>query len=99
MFHNQTVIVILQELLSGYASLGDPVPGMGENYVVPSSRYKFASQAFGSGKPEGAGDKYGRILVRFHWDLQGAYSMRCRVSQNWAGAVWPRRSARPASML
>ncbi|MDF3607463.1 type VI secretion system tip protein TssI/VgrG [Paracoccus sp. DMF-8] len=33
-------------------------------------------------------DEYGRILVRFHWDLAGAYSMRCRVSQNWAGAGW-----------
>ncbi|AUH66383.1 type VI secretion system Vgr family protein [Paracoccus zhejiangensis] len=33
-------------------------------------------------------DEYGRILVRFHWDLTGAHSMRCRVSQNWAGAGW-----------
>jgi type VI secretion system secreted protein VgrG len=30
-------------------------------------------------------DEYGRILVRFHWDLKNAFSMRCRVSQNWAG--------------
>ncbi|WP_312525879.1 type VI secretion system tip protein TssI/VgrG [Paracoccus sp. (in: a-proteobacteria)] len=33
-------------------------------------------------------DEHGRILVRFHWDLHDAYSMRCRVSQNWAGAGW-----------
>ncbi|MFC3529686.1 type VI secretion system Vgr family protein [Paracoccus mangrovi] len=33
-------------------------------------------------------DEYGRILVRFHWDLAGAFSMRCRVSQNWAGGGW-----------
>ena len=33
-------------------------------------------------------DDYGRILVRFHWDLANAYSMRCRVSQNWAGKGW-----------
>lgn len=33
-------------------------------------------------------DEYGRILVRFHWDLPGAQSMRCRVSQNWAGGGW-----------
>ena len=33
-------------------------------------------------------DEYGRILVRFHWDLANTYSMRCRVSQNWAGAGW-----------
>lgn len=30
-------------------------------------------------------DEFGRILVQFHWDLDGAYSMRCRTSQNWAG--------------
>ena len=33
-------------------------------------------------------DDYGRILVRFHWDLNDAFSMRCRVSQNWAGKGW-----------
>lgn len=33
-------------------------------------------------------DEYGRILVRFHWDLEDAHSMRCRVSQNWAGNGW-----------
>ncbi|MCK0122405.1 type VI secretion system tip protein VgrG [Loktanella sp. F6476L] len=33
-------------------------------------------------------DEYGRILVHFAWDLAGANSMRCRVSQNWAGKGW-----------
>lgn len=33
-------------------------------------------------------DEFGRILVRFHWDLDGAHSMRCRVSQNWASRGW-----------
>jgi len=33
-------------------------------------------------------DEYGRILVQFHWDTVAAQSMRCRVSQNWAGAGW-----------
>ncbi len=33
-------------------------------------------------------DEFGRILVHFHWDLEKAYSMRCRVSQNWAGQGW-----------
>ena len=33
-------------------------------------------------------DEYGRILVRFHWDLDHAHSMRCRVSQSWAGGGW-----------
>jgi len=33
-------------------------------------------------------DEYGRILVHFHWDLDKRYSMRCHVSQNWAGKGW-----------
>ncbi|WP_330647170.1 type VI secretion system tip protein TssI/VgrG (plasmid) [Thioclava litoralis] len=33
-------------------------------------------------------DEYGRILVQFHWDLDADYSMRCRVSQSWAGNGW-----------
>jgi type VI secretion system secreted protein VgrG len=33
-------------------------------------------------------DEFGRILVRFHWDLEGAHSMRCRVSQAWASQGW-----------
>jgi len=27
-------------------------------------------------------------LVHFHWDLEKAFSMRCRVSQNWASQGW-----------
>lgn len=33
-------------------------------------------------------DEHGRILVRFHWDLAGANTMRVRVSQNWASKGW-----------
>ena len=33
-------------------------------------------------------DQYGRIWVHFHWDRDRAYSMRCRVSQNWASKGW-----------
>lgn len=33
-------------------------------------------------------DEYGRIKVKFHWDLEEAHSMWCRVSQNWAGNGW-----------
>lgn len=33
-------------------------------------------------------DEFGRILVHFPWDLENAYSMRCRVSQGWAGKGW-----------
>lgn len=31
-------------------------------------------------------DEHGRILVKFHWDMKGANSVRCRVAQMWAGA-------------
>jgi type VI secretion system secreted protein VgrG len=40
------------------------------------------------GKDEIDCDAFGRILVKFHWDLTGANSMRCRVSQIWAGQGW-----------
>lgn len=33
-------------------------------------------------------DEFGRVLVRFHWDLAGAISVRVRVSQNWAQSGW-----------
>lgn len=33
-------------------------------------------------------DKYGRILVTFHWDTQDDKSMRCRVAQVWSGKQW-----------
>ena len=40
-------------------------------------------------------DEFGRILVHFPWDLEGAYSMRCRVAQfsaqnGWGAMVLPR---------
>lgn len=40
-------------------------------------------------------DDYGRILVRFHWDIAHAHSMRCRVLQHsasnrYGGMVIPR---------
>lgn len=40
-------------------------------------------------------DEFGRILVHFPWDLQKAYSMRCRVAQisahkGWGAMVIPR---------
>lgn len=44
--------------------------------------------AFVVGKGEIDCDEHGRILVRCHWDLEQANSMRCRVSQNWAARGW-----------
>jgi len=37
-------------------------------------------------------DKYGRVLIQFHWDREGKYNEKrpcwVRVSQNWAGKRW-----------
>ena len=33
-------------------------------------------------------DKYGRILVRFHWDREKGQSCRVRVAQIWSGSKW-----------
>lgn len=33
-------------------------------------------------------DKFGRILVSFHWEREGEKSMRCRVAQVWASGKW-----------
>lgn len=33
-------------------------------------------------------DKYGRVLVRFHWDRKGDKSRRVRVAQVFAGQKW-----------
>lgn len=33
-------------------------------------------------------DKYGRIIVLFHWDRDKRNSMRCRVSQGWSSGGW-----------
>lgn len=33
-------------------------------------------------------DEFGRITVKFPWDISGSGSMRCRVVQPWAGNSW-----------
>jgi len=40
------------------------------------------------GKGEIDVDEHGRILVQFHWDREDDKSMRCRLSQIWAGNKW-----------
>ncbi len=55
---------------------------------TPPARVQGPQTAVVVGAGEIDCDEYGRILVRFHWDLDGAHSMRCRVSQNWGGAGW-----------
>lgn len=77
----------------GYAFTGSYVLMPDTAPMVPPKRTPLAvvqgpqtAEVVGEGEIDC--DEYGRILVRFHWDLQNAYSMRCRVSQNWAGAGW-----------
>ncbi|MEO1491806.1 MAG: type VI secretion system tip protein TssI/VgrG [Pseudomonadota bacterium] len=55
---------------------------------TPLSRVHGPQTARVVGEGEIDCDEYGRILVRFHWDLHDQYSMRCRVSQNWASGTW-----------
>ncbi|MGR3435002.1 MAG: type VI secretion system Vgr family protein [Shimia sp.] len=55
---------------------------------MPPPRVSGPQTAIVVGEGEIDCDEYGRILVRFHWDLERRHSMRCRVSQNWAGAGW-----------
>ena len=63
--------------------------------VTPVPRIHGPQTAFVVGKGEIDCDDYGRILVQFHWDLDAAYSMRCRVLQHsaageYGGMVIPR---------
>lgn len=79
---------------------GDSLPFRGR-YVLLSESAPLAPEMKTQGPPilgpqtatvTGTGevdvDEFGRILVKFHWDLSNAVSMRCRVSQAWAGAGW-----------
>jgi type VI secretion system secreted protein VgrG len=56
--------------------------------VTPPARIQGAQTATVVGAGEIDCDEYGRILVKFHWDLKAAHSMRCRVAQVWAGPGW-----------
>lgn len=69
------------ELLPKDSPLAPPPPG-------PHPNITGAQTAVVIGEGEIDCDKYGRILVRFHWDRDGAGSMRCRVAQAWAGKAW-----------
>ena len=65
----------------------------GDRPVVPSPeraapRVPGPQTAVVVGEGEIDCDDHGRILVRFHWDREGANSMRCRVAQIWAGKEW-----------
>lgn len=66
-----------------YEFIPDNVPLVPEN-TAPQPVVHGVQTATVVGDGEIDCDEHGRILVKFHWDLNGAHSMRCRVSQNWA---------------
>ena len=70
-----------------YVLLRDDAPFVPER-KTPRPIVHGPQTAFVVGEGEIDCDEHGRILVRFHWDLDDAYSMRCRVSQNWASKGW-----------
>jgi type VI secretion system secreted protein VgrG len=57
-------------------------------HVTPRSIVHGPQTAKVVGEGEIDVDEFGRILVLFPWDLDEANSMRCRVSQSWAGKGW-----------
>jgi len=70
-----------------YVLMPDTAPMVPER-KTPRADVRGPQTAVVVGEGEIDCDAFGRILVRFHWDLEGANSMRCRVSQSWAGAGW-----------
>jgi type VI secretion system secreted protein VgrG len=70
-----------------YVLMPDTAPMLPER-KTPLADVRGPQTAVVVGEGEIDCDEYGRILVRFHWDLDGAHSMRCRVSQSWAGNGW-----------
>lgn len=70
-----------------YVLIPDDVPLRPERRT-PRARIEGPQTAVVVGVGEIDCDEFGRILVRFHWDLAEKYSMRCRVSQNWAARGW-----------
>ena len=70
-----------------YVLMPDTAPMLPER-KTPLADVRGPQTAVVVGEGEIDCDEYGRILVRFHWDLEAAHSMRCRVSQSWAGNGW-----------
>ncbi|MBP0615943.1 type VI secretion system Vgr family protein [Jiella mangrovi] len=53
--------------------------------TIPRPRAPGPQTAIVVGEGEIDCDEHGRVLVRFHWDRKRDQSMRCRVTQVWAG--------------
>ncbi|WP_415919681.1 type VI secretion system Vgr family protein [Tateyamaria sp. SN6-1] len=79
---------------------GDEAPYSGEYVLMPDDtpyrpdrrtagpRVQGPETAVVVGEGEIDCDEHGRILCRFHWDLDAAHTMRVRVGQNWASKGW-----------
>ncbi len=70
-----------------YSLMPDDTPFRPERRTI-GPRVQGPETAVVVGEGEIDCDEHGRILCRFHWDLKGAYTMRVRVSQNWASKGW-----------
>ena len=70
-----------------YVLMPDDTPYRPEQRTV-GPRVQGPETAVVVGEGEIDCDEYGRILCRFHWDIEGAHTMRVRVSQNWASKGW-----------
>lgn len=70
-----------------YVLMPDNTPYRPEQRIV-GPRVQGPETAVVVGEGEIDCDEYGRILCRFHWDIEGAHTMRVRVSQNWASKGW-----------
>lgn len=69
-----------------FADVTAPVAPPAAPATAPRMHGPQTAMVVGSGEIDC--DEYGRILVQFHWDRDGAKSMRCRVAQLWAGKNW-----------
>ena len=70
-----------------YVLLPDDAPLRPEQRTI-GPRVQGPETAVVVGEGEIDCDEHGRILCKFHWDLDAAHTMRVRVSQNWASKGW-----------
>ncbi len=73
--------------VGSYVLMPDDTPYRPERRTI-GPRVQGPETAVVVGEGEIDCDEHGRILCRFHWDLEGAHTMRVRVSQSWASKGW-----------
>jgi len=77
----------VENTYDGYYALTKESAPIAPERVTPRGQVRGPHTAVVVDGMDGRVDEWGRIIVRFHWDTN-AQSMRCRVSQMWAGAQW-----------